>query len=85
MFTFKTGPYPRSPKLIRQPRSVEAVMSEAGHSAEVDTVRPPHVLEAVTVEAGARGHAECLNRGRVAQILVRRKLQPPCVIQHKLS
>ena len=64
--TFKTGPYPRPPELVRELGSVEAVMSvvtsEAGHSPEVDTVRPPHVVEAVTrLEAGALSLTECLH------------------------
>ncbi len=51
---------------------MSVVTSDAGHSPEVDTVRPPHLAEAVTgLEAGARGLGECLNRGRVAETLVR--------------
>ena len=89
-FTFKTGPDPRPPELVRELGSVKVVMSvvtsEAGHSPEVNTVRPPHGVEAVTrLEAGALSLAECLHWGRVAETLVRLQLEPPCVMQPELS
>ena len=41
---------------------MSVVTSEAGHSPEVNTVRPSHGVEAVTrLEAGALSLAECLH------------------------
>ena len=54
---------------------MSVVTSEDRHPAEVNTVRPAHTVEAVSRrEAGSLGHAECLHRGGVAEILVR--MQP---------
>ena len=54
---------------------MSVVTSEDRDPAEVNTVRPAHTVEAVSRrEAGSLGHAECLHRGGVAEILVR--MQP---------